>query len=732
MFNRRLTPQLEDHESTNTMGHKIRYTDNGVAILATVGERVDLESNSFQQRLELLQVALRELPENQTLRVILRRNQENTPFGRGIRSEGISEIGWIAETLYVGVEDGSIQSLNPFSKSMGKKKARNLEIPESLVSALGLRSLDREVLRSEYFYRAKNIKVAPKYIDRGEDLVGVVRIHKPGLNALDATSVYRALSGIPLPFEVSVTLRKTPKVSADVGLRLKIERSNLLNDVTSIDRKNANEETLRKLSLENGSMFEIEWLLVLKRSSEESLRLDLGRAKSSLAQMADVTIETFGALNSYRACFPAEKQHLTFKELSDSVAYYLPCFTFGEGGRVESPRDRTLALHRCDGSIKEFDLFSDKYLAYNALVIGKTGSGKSVLTSLITRSLLKDENVNLIKIDVGGSYRKECIEFQGKEYTFSLDKPLGINPLKFISRITEKNAALETLKQFVSSLIREEDEQYLSKGIQGEIERELQRYLSEDCERSKSIDDLLLKCPSFPRRDLLSRWGKDGIFGNALLDREHEENPNRYRYFNFENIVGAANKEYASGVMASVIAAVNLEMILSGDRLSNPNGKRLVLICDETRFFIDKNAEFFLLTTANFRKFGHGVILINQNIKNLEIRAANGELDRGLFINSPIRFLLQADYDESYLLNTLNLHPYHVDILTKHAHRGSEFREVVLQDDEGTRVLRVYLTEHEYWSTTSSNKDNQKIRELMDAVPGLSLKEAVKCLASVG
>ncbi len=72
-----------------------------------------------------------------------------------------------------------------------------------------------------------------------------------------------------------------------------------------------------------------------------------------------------------------------------------------------------------------------------------------------------------------------------------------------------------------------------------------------------------------------------------------------------------------------------------------------------------------MFTTANFRKFGHCVFLINQNIKNFEIERLDGKTDRSLIINTPTRIFLQADYEESSLINDFNLSEFQIDrILT--------------------------------------------------------------------
>jgi conjugal transfer ATP-binding protein TraC len=474
----------------------------------------------------------------------------------------------------------------------------------------------------------------------------------------------------------------------------------------------------------------MEWIVVLKRIKEEELRSDLNDALSILKVMGEVMVETYGAEPSLIAAKVGSRQHFTFTESDQVASVFLPVFSFGEQNSLLGFQDypkRTLMLHRQDGSIHHYDHFNRKFLAYNALVTGKSGSGKSVLANALSSSLLEDENIFLVKIDVGGSYKKECEIYGGQEIDFSLDSPSGINPFSFFREFIDSNEAISTLTTFLSTLILEQDERILPKLIQAEIEKSLKNYSEKLSNGDEgSIDHFIVHSPGFPRLELLKRWAKGGVFENALKESGSTDTKNRYRYYNFENIGSASNKDFSEGIMAAVMAQINLEMI----RISkNKNlGQRMVLICDETKFFIERNAPFFLLTTANFRKFGHGVILIAQNIRNFEINI-DGQIDRGLILNSPIRFFFQADTEADYLMNQFNFNERQIDSVVKNPYSGKDYREAVLQDDTGSRMIRLALTQAEYWRMSSSKEDSEKLEKLKKAVPGLSLSEAITCLS---
>jgi hypothetical protein len=198
-------------------------------------------------------------------------------------------------------------------------------------------------------------------------------------------------------------------------------------------------------------------------------------------------------------------------------------------------------------------------------------------------------------------------------------------------------------------------------------------------------------------------------------------------YFNFERLQNAANEDFSQAVMAAVIATTNMEVLRAGDARRGAKHK-VVFFADETPFFIQRNGRFFKLTTANFRKFGHATILIAQSTQDFELTRDNAESDLGILHNSPIRFFYQVDGNPDDFAKRFSLTPNQV-LEIQNLGRAKDYREVFLQDELGGRVLRVAVTPEEYWRVTSSREDNEKISALQSAVPGLTLKEAIRCLA---
>lgn len=687
---------------------------------------LDLEDREIGEKISHLGSLLEDLTPGDLLRICYKADAYRGPTGTS-REKTVLEVGALSQSLLISYE--KYPTFWDTIRSFTHKKA--FELSPSVLSASAMGGLEavpvtESALSNLFDLPLNEVCSAKDAIDFGDSVLGCVRLWKQGSTPITEETLAIMKDELPVPYEIHVSMRKQKSSTTEFSLRSKLAQETLSKNPTSGAKARSLATDLENLTLHGSSILEMEWILLIRRASNEELRRDLEQIARALRPLGDVMIETVGLVKTYKATRIGHRQHHTFNESIENAMAYLPVFAFGATPAIPRSSKRCLLLHRQDGSLHFFDQFNSKFLAFNVVIAGKTGSGKSVLANALTSSLLQDPNVEMVKIDVGGSYTKECELFSGKEFTFSLSRPTGINPFRSLSLLESAHEALEILSKFLCTLIREEDELTVPRSIQTEVDKLLKEYAATN-PRFPSISDFFDRTQPFSRKELLSRWVRGGIYENALTDTEGEGAANRYRYYNFESLQSASSPEFAEGVMAAVIAATNLEMI---EMAKNRPDARLVLVCDETKFFIERNAAFFLLTTANFRKFGHGVILITQKVQNFDLPTANGKTNSGILLNSPIRFLFEQDVEEPYLQSTFHLEESHLFAITRHPYRGKEFRQCVLQDDTGTRIVRLYLSPSEYWTVTSTKEDNDKIRALKELIPTLNLREVIQCIST--
>jgi hypothetical protein len=731
------------HVEQSTEGGDGPYfvTESGRVGLAFELPLIDAEGAGFENAFALLTALTSRLKPGAVLRFIQKTNAGTEGPKECSRRRALDELGWVESRNYLVVESTRFARFSVFDLVRGvlgkRPKAVDAEATRlhektdfALIRELGGVALEEAGIRSLFPTFQGGALAARTGIDAGSEVIGVVRLIRQGTHPIDEETLAELRENLIAPYEINVTVRKITDSRAQYILQRK--RGQLAASTNSIAARTYEETdaVVAETVLAGKGLVELEWLFTLKRRSEAALREDLDACQRVLSALGDAYIEVQGVASGFAATIPGSDPHHLFMELDDVAPHFLPVIGRGGNGSTEPPTARALALHRRDGSLYHFDLWRRGYDGANCIINGRRGKGKSVLANLISSALLNDPSVRLVKVDVGGSYVKECEMAGGRHVQFNLSEPSGLNPFAAITQTEFTEDAAVILSGFLSTLILESHEVVLSKELLGEVERAVLAY-TERRSRRPSLSHFLEVTKDFPRRGLLERFGPSGIFANVLKERQTGAplvgaEQERYVYFNFERLQNAANEDFAQAVMAAVIAATNMEVLRAGDARCGAKSK-VVFFADETPFFIQRNGRFFKLTTANFRKFGHGTILIAQTTKDFELSKEGGETDCGILINSPIRFFYQVDDDPDVFAKKFGLTARQVADI-QGLGRSAEYREVFLQDELGGRVLRVAVTSEEYWRVTSSRSDNEKIHALLAAVPGLTLQEAIRCL----
>lgn len=548
-----------------------------------------------------------------------------------------------------------------------------------------------------------------KHLLKGQNYLGVVRLFKPVGTEISTDAMSTVLSKLPAPFKFTVQFQKSSKESTQIGLRRRLHQEAGQGQVASL-RQDAVESTIKKTSLQGAELFDYEMLVSIERETEKQLSDSLLEAAGILRVFGDFIIETVGVGPSFLATLPGVGMHVPLLEVSSTLPMFLPIWR--NGLNLKANIRGALVLHRRDLSLDEVSLLDWGNQNANALIIGSSGRGKSALLGCLTEALLRDPFVKIIKVDVGGSHSKECELLGGQEYRINLQSENGLNPFCLVGE-DRSETVRSILGSFIETLVLEDGERRLPKSVRTEIDEILKQLL--ESEANPSIDGLLKT--DFSRRHLLARWADGGLYGKPFRSH-HSYTPTRLRYFNFQDIFQAKEEDFARAVMASVLAVFNMEMWLDP-------ASRLVLICDETPFFIESCFDFFKTSSANVRKFGGSVILVSQTSKHLIF-----EGDTSLIENTQHRMLFSSDGKLNEFQERFRLKDQDMRLLSSLRFASRRFSEFVYQNDAHAKAMRLELSGEEYWRVTSSQSDRMKLTNLIQAVPGLSTEEAIRCLSA--
>lgn len=688
----------------------------------------DLEAeNGLNYNHKLLSL-IRSLPANALGRIKFSLNDAIDESIQCPRAQAVNEIGYKTKKclffieISYGLFNGLSSLKNIFTQGSDLEKSiKALKEIKSIIDQSGLttNNLNENDL-GQYFMDSKSdwIKTENAVFD-GKSYTGIIRLIKPKTDPVSFHSIAKIISQIDKNVNIDLSFRKieSGKTKLEFERRLK-QTQNSQNDPTLESLQKSTVELIQE-SLQSGAqILDYEFIISVVRSNQQELNNDLKYLEIIFNQFADFKIETFGASPSWCATLIGNHQHVSLKELDQVFTSFMPLWHYGEVCRIEN-NNRSLTLHRNDQSLYNFDLFDPHFSVYNALIIGTSGKGKSVLTGMLSQALLNDQSVSLIKLDVGGSHSKECELFGGYEFKFQLDKPSGINPFEIVSDPTISEAdKIGILSRFLTILIQEQNEMFISKSLRSQIEESISIYLKSF--NKPSLLEFYNQTLEFPRRNLLKRWVKGGIYENAFSTETNSDNTvsnNRLRYYNFSQIFQASDPDFAQAGIAAVLVQFNYESLKTAKT-------RIVLVCDETPFFIKSCFDFFKFTTANVRKYGHSVILITQLSTDLIVND-----DTGIIENSPQRFLFSADGDIQLFKKRFQLTDKNIESIKSLKSVPKIQSEVLLQTPEYSKELKIKITQNEYWKLTSNKQDKEKLEALLNHFPHLKLSEAIQCLS---
>jgi hypothetical protein len=702
---------------------EIHNLENGNIISGFRIDLLDFESRSAHELEIMLLSLLKDLAQNRILRFYLKAEySDQTRFAHS-RGEALRRIGFVKYSAFVILERPIKSDFTIFGKSQTNINQTIIsEFGAFKDSGLNVTALTASQIESILPSIPNELNHSFQTIDLGEEVLSVLRLVKQSEFGMDFEVLSEMKDSLPLPFLICCNVEAVSQSLSETMLRRRSKQNSEVQDIKESRKFAEAQSDLEDVSLNGRKLFKFEWICIVQRLSETVLRSDREEIKRKLEVLGEVYIESVGALESLKGIYPGELPHYSLFERDDVLATYLPLITRGEARDVTKVAACSMAVHRKDESISFIDFFDPAYESFSWCIFGRPGTGKSVITNAITRSLMNDPQVKIIKIDVGGSHSRETSMLKGKEVTLNLNEPTGLNPFEVILELGHTRESIQILASFIEVLILEEGETKLPKSMKSELERSLNEF-AESVLENHSLEAYFKFAQSIPRRELLQRWVGKGVYGNAFSVPETLKNrielENQLIYFNFSKISQALDPDYAQGGLAAVMAKFNLEMLKK-----EKHGKRIVFIADETPFFIRKCFSFFNLSIANVRKEGHGFITIAQKSSHVVIGGNTGILD-----NSPNKIFFSLDGDEETFMGRTQLDQASIEKIKGLQRKQGQYSEALLKDQHGERIIRIRLSPEEYWAYTSKDEDKRKIEQISKACPDLKLEEIIQCLA---
>jgi conjugal transfer ATP-binding protein TraC len=409
--------------------------------------------------------------------------------------------------------------------------------------------------------------------------------------------------------------------------------------------------------------------------------------------------------------------------MSENAVHLMPL----SGPWRGSPRAEAVFRNRW-GGLTAFDLFDERATAWNGVVAGTTGSGKSAFVCQLLLQILRP-HIRAIIVDKGvndppSSYLTLTRALGGSEILFDLTGRTSINPFDvepqqlafFLGQGDDPRgdaaAKLTFLVTLIDQMVSPRGGPRLSeeeKGLVGEaiIQTYLRRrdepgpvFLSHLVETMRTLGPIAGHEPSPEQRRALEsiatrlfQWSGRGRYA-PLLDR-----PTNVRldapvtYIDIAPVVGSPD------LMAVVVLL--LQDLIYRSAMRRIGEERTIVVQDELWSVLADPSAARLIDDLyrRFRHVGASVLTVSQNMADFQSPEA-----RAILSNSPFWFLLSPG-DLALTAEIAGLNERQRALLASLHSRPGEYTEVLalirLGDHTESGVLRVMPTSEEFWLSAS-------------------------------
>ena len=414
---------------------------------------------------------------------------------------------------------------------------------------------------------------------------------------------------------------------------------------------------------------------------------------------------------------PQELERLFRKRTLTSEMVSVLAPVRGDGGQFGKP---VLLFSTRRGFIFSADIFFSP-TAYNGLIFGGTGQGKSFLMNEIVTSYYSC-NGKIIVIDVGRSYEKLCSILSGEHVEFSEKSPININPFLQLSVDDQETLSeeMEMLKNFTELMCA--PKQGFS-DYQKAVLTDIFNQAIEKHGRDVTFDliaELLESHPDQRIKDIagmLKPWLKKG---------ENHRWVSSGRPIDFENDLIVIEMEQLTArpllrsiVLYYLIYRISHDFLEKSMKDPEFRKKPKFLFVDEAWEQLRAgNVEFIERGYRRFRKTGSGIWIISQAPSDLE----GTPIADAVWANSQFVISLFVErMDEKLIARRIS--PFAAKIIPTLRTLSGKFSGMFIRSPFGEDVLRFYAPRYTQLIYTTKAEEVAKIEHLRQQ--GCSLDEAV-------
>ncbi|MBI3601511.1 MAG: ATP-binding protein [Candidatus Omnitrophica bacterium] len=397
---------------------------------------------------------------------------------------------------------------------------------------------------------------------------------------------------------------------------------------------------------------------------------------------------------------------------SAHLADFMPFFSeFKGSGKAEC------LFYNTTHGLASYDPFCEELSAFNTVVVGATGSGKSFTINQLINQYSKNDPVEIF-IDIGGSYKRQVILKGGEYIDLGLKEKFTINLFdlssgKKLSDFSEEeqNEILiiktKTIEQMMGGVARFNGSDQI---VEDYIFRSIQRlYRTVDYPILRDLKDALkataeahkILAPFYEQVvGLLGNWFAGGQYGHYTDGKSTISLDKNVICFDLK---GLEKFERLQAAMLTIVTN-----FVWGKIMSEP-GRRKFVIFDECWKLLStpESARFIAECYRTFRKYGAAAISVTQSLNDF----LSGGLEHAILGNSNTRFILRQNSTPAVksIVEYFNFNEQERRLIESLRIQKGEYSEVFFSQSKQLQHISAKMvicpTPIEYWVATTDAMD---------------------------
>ncbi len=500
-----------------------------------------------------------------------------------------------------------------------------------------------------------------------------------------------------------------------------------VSDIESESKLSHIEELLRELMEGSERLVSMDFNVILwaKDLSELEEKTDeVLKAFRSLNQ-AEGLVETLAGFDAFLNAAPSVCAGFRHKKLkSSNAAHLMPLYAGWRGN------DRAVCvLPNREGAIFSLDPFDKSLPAWNGLVFGQTGSGKSfTLCQLMLAFYGQTPRPRIVWIDNGASSERLLEVLDGEFIDLTLESGITMNMFDLEPGQKEPSSAkIKLILAVLELLLKDQEQKGLPKREKALLEEAIFEVYKRTGDRLPTLSDLKLILENHSVLEMkryaqiLFSWTGNTAYGK-MLDRQ--TNIQLSKDLVTIEIKGLTNHSELKDILLLLLTSY------IQDTAASDMTRPYLMICDEAeRFFKsgELSKQFIITCYRTWRKYRASIYCLSQNYRDF---LSDPELADALLPNTTsVIILRQRKIDWKDFQEAFDFNDAQVDAVKSLEIVKGKYSEFFYMQDENQAILRLVPEPLSYWICTTDGNDKAKIQEMERKYPDLPKIEILKKLA---